>query len=443
MHKVMNSVSENRSYMHFDDKKFSISHPKEFSEMPTDKRLEILDVLSYLKVSSIASISKNRILFEGLFDRKIINMIDKGTINNLPFVTEKSEGKVKTRELMENFEKRDFAFQNNGHSKIDIDWNSEDKALISLSFGKDSFLCYGLLDEIGLNPELAFINEFDPNDCEYQHKMNIKKTFENDTGKKVHVIRDETDSLYDCKDINQNGVNLYSSNVLLGYSLVKLNLAYSLKTKYLVSGCEQNLNDYYINSEGFKCYPGYDQSSEYTIMHNKIIKSLTSNQINVISPVEPIYNILEVAILKHRYPHLLKYIMSCDGTEKQSWCHSCPTCAKVFLYLRAAGSKQDLFSTNMFGKKYKSLYPLFSKPTRIYEKPEAVRDEQLLAMYLAYRNGFKGYLINKFKQELLDEFKEREDELHKRFLSVYKATAMPRKIENQLSSIFKEEIANI
>jgi hypothetical protein len=52
-----------------------------------------------------------------------------------------------------------------------------------------------------------------------------------------------------------------------------------------------------------------------------------------------------------------------------------------------------------------------------YEKAPEAKEQQLLAFYMAYRNGVKGYLIDKFKKKFLKEAKSREDELYRRFVT--------------------------
>jgi hypothetical protein len=85
---------------------------------------------------------------------------------------------------------------------------------------------------------------------------------------------------------------------------------------------------------------------------------------------------------------------------------------------------------------------LFNKHTeRVLEKPRAVRDEQLLAFYLAYRNKDKGYLIDEFKRKFLSEAKAREDELYNKFFTVYNAVSLFGKLKREVNSIYKEELS--
>ena len=88
-------------------------------------------------------------------------------------------------------------------------------------------------------------------------------------------------------------------------------------------------------------------------------------------------------------------------------------------------------------KKYYSLFK--GKEVDCYEKSKQARDEQLLAFYLAYKQGVKGYLMNEFKKEFYEEAISKEDELYKEFLTAHESN-LPKKINKQVMSIYKEEL---
>lgn len=444
MIKTNGTFLKNNFFMNVNGNKFNVSYPKNMPELSDIKKQEIIDVLSYIRISPMASTKNIQFSFDSEIDQNKLKIIDKGTLKNFPLIADKSDGRIKTQNLIRNFNQRDFVFE--GDSKEpDMDWNLSERALISMSFGKDSLLCYALLDEIGMDTDLVFINDFGRYDATgYAHRVNTIKSFEEDTGKHVHIIRDDTDGVYEVDGFNDSNADFYSSNALLSYSVTEVPVAFALGTKYFVFGCEQNFNEFYFNPDNYKCYPSYDQTTEYTLMHDKIIKNLTSSSVKVMSPIEPLYNILEFFILNNRYPNLLKYLSSCPGNETSRWCRDCSACSSSFLFMTAVGGRpKTLFKENLFGKKYEKIYPIFGKPPTPYEKPAAIRDEHLFAFYLAFKRGARGYLMDKFKKHLLKEAKSREDELYNKFIKIHDAKTIPNDIHNKLTSIFSEEINKI
>ncbi|MBU0627712.1 MAG: hypothetical protein KKC75_00860 [Nanoarchaeota archaeon] len=401
----------------------------------------IVDNLVYLKVSPYLVMHEDEFYFESSTPY-LKEMGDKGIIGDMPRIAE--EDNVSTKRLIEKFNNKKVRFRDSETSVIN-DISSDGSALIAMSFGKDSLLSYGIANEAGLNPKLAMVQDFW--DIEASHKLSLIERFEKEFRQKIELVHDRIDAISEYARLNKSDSDgIVGANAMNAYSVMLLPLAIRNNSSYIVFGNEQNFNDHFINDEGFKVYPSYEQSSEWMHEQNTALSGFTNNQVRVSSFVEPIYNLAEVKVLFKRYPDLAKYQMSCSllntRKRKERWCYNCPMCAKSFLYLSANGvdPKTANFNTNLFGKEHIGLYPLFSKPTRVYEKPLAVRDEQLFAFYLAYRGGVVGDLIEKFKVEFFEEAKSREDELHKKFLGVHEPKSMSGPVKGKVLSILKEEL---
>lgn len=99
---------------------------------------------------------------------------------------------------------------------------------------------------------------------------------------------------------------------------------------------------------------------------------------------------------------------------------------------------------NMLSRHFMKFYRLFGLNPEIdrYEKSNQARDQQLLAFYMAYKNGVEGQLIDLFKEKFLSEAVAREDELYKQFFRVYN-TDVHTDFEKKLYSIFKEELTDV
>lgn len=402
----------------------------------------IIDNLSYLKISPYLMFLDKEMCFD--FSLPYLKDLgDKGVIADIPRVAE--EDKINAKELIKRFESRKVQFRGNDSGLIDNE--TGDGAVIGISFGKDSLLSYGIAKEIKLPTKLVFVQ--DCWDIETVHKLLLMRRFEREFGERIELMVDEIDNISCYKKLNKtNSVGIVGSNAMNGYMLMFFPFAFFCRANKIIFGNEQNFNDYFVNKEGFKVYPSYEQSSEWMEEQNKALKEFTNNNIQISSFIEPIYNIAEVKVLFNRYPPIAKYQMSCillnTRKRKERWCYNCPMCAKAFLYLKANNIDPKIisFNENFFDKRFEKMYPLFNgNPTRIYEKPPAVKDEQLFAFYLAYKNGIKGDLIDEFKKKFLKEAVEREDELYNRFFKVYNAASMHGRIKERINSIYKEELS--
>ena len=420
----------------------TLKYPQGIWESLSDSAKKIVvDNLVYLKVSPYLMMHEKEFYFESSLPY-LKNMGDNGIIGDMPRIAE--EDNVSTKQLIERFNNKKVRFKDNENGIID-GISSDESALIALSFGKDSLLSYGIADEIGLCPKLVMVQDFW--DIEAIHKLSLIQRFEKEFGQKIGIIHDRIDAISDYKRINKiDSEGIVGANAMNSYAVMLLPVAINSGSRYIIFGNEQNFNDYFINDEGFKVYPSYEQSSEWMHEQNSALSGFTNNKVIVNSFVEPIYNLAEVKVLFNRYPAIAKYQMSCSllntRKRKERWCYNCPMCAKTFLYMAANNidPKAASFSSNLFGKEYIGLYPLFSRPKRIYEKPLAVRDEQLFAFYLAYKNGAAGDLIDRFKSDFLDEAKSREDELHKKFFGVHEPKSMTSSVKGKVLHILNEEL---
>ncbi len=426
------------------EKSYDLIYPcNVWSDLSIKTKKSISDNLVYSKLASYGAFLYNTIKFQSA-KPYLKSFLDKSAVRDFPRFAE--EDKISARELIKNFLDADFVFGDKSPILPNEKMEINNGFVIGVSFGKDSLLSYGIAKELCLSRKLVFIKDFD--DMEWFHKRQIIEKFEKEFKEEIVILNDGTDDIHRNIEINKtDSSGIFGSNAMNSYLLMLLPFAYNFRLKHIIFGNEQNFNDFFVNEEGFKVYPSYEQSSEWMNEQNRALSEFTDNKIQISSFIESLYNIAEVKVLFNRYPEIAKYQMSCSHSEienKESrWCYTCPMCAKAFLYLKANGINPRMvdFKKDMFGKECESFYPLFNKkPKRVYEKPKAVRDEQLLAFYLAFRNGDKGYLIDEFRKKFLEEAKEREDELFNKFFKVYDAVSISDKIKERINSIYKEEL---
>ncbi|MBN1682765.1 hypothetical protein JW865_04355 [Candidatus Bathyarchaeota archaeon] len=325
----------------------------------------------------------------------------------------------------------------------------DDSSVVALSFGKDSLLTWAVCKEIGLNPQITYIVE--PLLLyEEKHKDILAKDFEKEFKVKLNKIIHTTGHLRD-------GVRLGVGKTEIGwglqntqYAMMILPIAQTFEAKYILFGNEQSCAEYYYDREGYICYPAYDQSHKWTINIDLITRSLTNNNVRTISVIEPLNDIAVVYALYKRYPEVAKYHMSCfvetEAGRDTRWCMNCSVCSKMYLLIRACGFDPASvgINRNMLTEDCRDYFSLFGGSNiNTYALTGRGRDEQLFAFYLAWKNGDRSSLVEEFAQRFLEEAKGREDELYKTFFNLHESITMPKEINNQVISIYKEVLSNV
>lgn len=423
--------------------KYSVKYPKKIWQDLGDKNV-LAENFIYARTAPLGLATANQAEAFAISEPFLKKITDYGVRNDLPQIA--FTNKLKLAGLMKNFQRRKITFNNTKVAKLVPQKKSgENTALLALSFGKDSLLTYGLMKELGFDYHLAYVNEMEnSNSIENQHKRRIIKEFSANEKEKIEYLEDNADNIFYHKKLRVKIKNFDNSNGMLAFCLELLPFAYYHQAKYLILGNERNLNDHF-NYQGVKAYPSFDQTVGYARKLNQDLSKFTGGNYQVVSLVEPIYNLAEFRILYHRYPRLLKYWMSCDlkMTLADRWCNNCPMCANAYLYSRAVSGDPAKIGMkhNLFDKKYQALYPLFNpKIKRAYEMPAEVREEQLLAFLLAYRLGAKGDLMNLFVSKYLNEAVKKEKKLRRKFFKVYPAVNVPPQYKTKLLNIFQGEL---
>lgn len=356
-------------------------------------------------------------------------------------------------DLLKKFISIDYRFRDYNVKLPNYRQDLEKRAIITFTIGKESLLTYALCDEIGVDSILVYIEEPEMADVyENKHKhiiiRNFLKEFNN---AKVMKLSNGLGILRQNRYWGYDESGLAGCLQLTGYSLELLPFSHYFKASYLMFGNEKSCNDFYYNNEGFKSYPIFDQTHEWMIQLDNVTRLMTDNSLRTVSIVEPLHEIAITKILHSRYKEIGKYQMSCftdnpNGKDNR-WCQSCSKCMRMFIFMKAVGVDVANvgFTKNLLDKEFMNFYPLFAngnsdiKMIR-YDHTGNGKDEQILAFYMAYKNGVRGELIDEFKKKFLDEAKSREDELYKKFFGIHDSITIPDKIKRDVLSIYKEEL---
>lgn len=368
-------------------------------------------------------------------------------LRDIPSCTEVDE--TDTNKLMQQFFNTEFTF-----GSSDINYPSSEpvesphKAIIGMSFGKDSLLTYAIANELGLDPEIAYVVE-ESLTYEEKHKRILAEQWEEEFGKSMHILKHDTGKLrnYDYLGLKKSefGWGLQTTE----YALEFIPFAYSLHGKYLLFGNEQTTSETYMDANNeWSIYPCFDQSHEWTVHINQITRLFSGGSVQTGSLIEPLMDMMVQRILVNRYPEIAKYQMSCftetEAGRDYRWCHSCGVCAKMYLLCVGSGvdPKDVGFRENMLEGDRIHHFTLFGGKSELtYANTDTARNEQLFAFYCAAMKGAKGSLLEKFKNSALFlEAKEREDELFQTYISLHDPISVPKELRPKVMSILKEEV---
>jgi len=423
------------------DKKFPLKFPKHVWNSYPSKQV-LIDNLAHLmtiNVPLVAGFDKlNYNTALPFFSPHFFEMV----LRDIP--TSVYEYEASAKDKIKEFMNIKYKFQDYNVKIPKYAGDYSNRAIIPLSNGKDSLLTLGVSHEIGLDPISVYINDtISP--VENKFKIQNTKASTSALGTKHFIVENQIQKLNDFDYWNKDCIDLGFSHMITGFCFIALPFCHHYNAGNIILGNQRNMNFSFKGKEDFTCYPTFDQRRETTKTQDSMIRLMTHGGANVSSVIEPLTNLGIMKILHSRYPNISKYTMSCDlldNCNQKRWCYDCGKCARLFMMMKAFDfdTKTVGYTKNLLEKKYKKLYALFDGDVDQYEKSPQARDEQLLAFYLA-RNNAKGYLMDLFKKKYLKEAKEREDELRKEFLGIYKSITMPQSIKNQVLSIYKEELS--
>ncbi|MBN2599520.1 MAG: hypothetical protein JXA75_03180 [Candidatus Thermoplasmatota archaeon] len=372
-----------------------------------------------------------------LFEDKIKEII----LHQIPGIADDYD--LDTQQTIQRF--KNIHYQFTGASNIDADANADDGAILLLSCGKDSLLTLGFARELDFDITPIFINDT-TTPFENSVSLEILKKIAKEQDIHIEIVTNNIEKLNDFEEWNKPPSCLGYAHMITGFCFLALPFLHNNASMVLL-GNQQNMNFSFRTKQEYVGYGSYDQTTTARHEQQKMLKYF-NDQFQIHSLVEPLTDIAEMKILFSRYSELAKYQFSCNclyGSDEKRWCHTCNKCARLSIFMHAHGiDVKTVGMNNMLSRQFMKYYVLFGMNPSIdrYDKSPEARDQQLLAFYLAYKNGVKGPLIDVFKRNFLSEAITREDELRKKFFRIYK-TDLPNNIQKKLHAILKEELKDL
>jgi len=445
VNEIICTPNRNGITISYKNDKFRLIYPeKVWSQYPSEIKSVLTDNLAHLLTIDAPLIGKLQHVKYNTSAPFFRNAFYSMVMKSIPSSIESYD--MNTHDVIREFMKTNYEFSDYDTKIPSFNQKTNDTAIVPLSFGKDSLATLAICKEIGLGVKPVYINDtISPG--ENAEKLARMKIFEDQFNLETTVITNEIEQLNDFDYWDQDESLLSYMHMVTGFCFISLPVSNYFKAKYIVIGNEKDMDFGFVNKDGFHTHPSPDQTYEWLLQQDAMIKLMTGNT-GVISVIEPLTNIALMKILHTRYKEYGDFEISCDSlnaSDEKRWCHECTKCARLFLFMKANNTDVTLigFHTDLFQKKFKNCYALFEgKEVDNYESSKEARDQQLLAFYMAYKNGMSGDLINLFKKKFLDEAKEREDELYNFFFGIHKSH-LPPKIKQAVESIYREELNKI
>lgn len=429
-------------------KKYTLHYPRYvWNDFPKSLHRPFADAAAYIATWHLPYLNKTNItyhfphpLIESIFSKLLLFSLPMNIFENRNITTSQIIKNFYNTSSQTKYKGRNFYY---GGKRLKR--KLEEKALVLFSFGKDSLLTYGLLNELGVKTLPFFINE--PQSAyENLHKRKLAEIFLKKTGREVDFFKLSIGRLRQGRGFHW-GWDL----ILSQYAFILLPYYFYHRAKYLFIGNEQTCNFSITDDEGFLVNPVFEQSVSGMQLQQDFPKAFFIKT-HIGSLIEPLHDHLILFILHRRYPDLAQFQMSCFAyvvkeAKKNRWCGACEKCARLYILFKGLGInpvRLDFKHKDMLGSKKKKFYPLFThrKFMGLFGSSGLGRDEQLLSFYLAYRNGVKGELITEFKKKYLKEARERKNELIGEYFGIHSTYTLPRELRSRVLKIYKKERDN-
>lgn len=360
-------------------------------------------------------------------------------------VFEQKEKNLLTSDLLKKFYNVNFQTEFKGlnypYSGKKVKRMLKEKAILLFSFGKDSLLTYGLLDELGVDVMPIFMRE-PHSSFENAHKRKLAERFYKTLDEEVTIFPLTIGRLRQAE-----GLFWGWDNILSQYAFILIPYYFAHKIKYLFFGNEQSCNYFTADGENYLINPVFEQSVSGMQLLQDVPK-LFFIQTHIGSLIEPLQELFIVYMLHNRYPDVGRFQMSCfsetDEAKRRRWCGCCEKCARLYIMFKALGISPErvgFYGNEMLTFTKEKYYVIFDNGgiESAYGGSGLGKDEQLLAFYLAYRNGVKGELIEKFKKLYLEDVEKRKEKLVENYFGLHTSLSLPSDLRKKAIKIFEKE----
>lgn len=212
------------------------------------------------------------------------------------------------------------------------------RAVLPLSFGKDSLLSLATLRELGYEVIPVNIDErMLPRGNAVRELLTAR--LQQDHGLECLSLVNEIQLLSDHEVLKTPPTRLYQVQVHFIYALAMLPFCsyYGAPTVVLSNELLPGLDK--LQREGYLLPQRYMQGEEANREMDRMVQSLSAGQVRVANPIGALGNLAIHTLLHRHFPEFGAYQVSChlEVTAHERWCHDCERCSHAYLYFRALG----------------------------------------------------------------------------------------------------------
>lgn len=321
---------------------------------------------------------------------------------------------------------------------------SDKKIVIPFTFGKDTLLTLALAEEVGLKTLLVYFVE--PTHLyEYKHKKTLMRALHEETGHYVYDVgygpgRMRYGSLWNKK--TELGWGLQTTE----YVLLSLPFLHYWNASLIAMGNEQSCKEAGMDEEGVLTHwAAYDQNPDWTSQQGLLASMITGRRVDVISLVEPLHELAEIAVLHGRYPSLAQFQTSCLANDKKAknnrWCQNCEKCGVMYIFFKSLDIDVTKlgFTENLFDSKHSHLFKNLLSPSKNTDY-YGVQEEVLFALYIAEQRGERGALLEAFQRKFLRRTRSRARRYFEEYLGIHKSSGVPSHIKKPVLAILEKQV---
>ena len=267
------------------------------------------------------------------------------------------------------------------------------RAVLPLSFGKDSLLSLATLRELGYEVFPVSIDERVLPRANALHRQ-LAVQLHNEFGLHTDVLENEVQLFSDYQILERPETRLYQVQVHFIYALAMLPFSYHYRAPLIVLSNELPNALATPHRDGSLAPKRYMQGPEANLAMDTLVRALSGGQVRVANPIGALGNFAIYRLLHGHFPQFGRYQVSChlEVTDHQRWCHGCERCSHGYLYLTALGLNPREFGfehTLLDGRNDRFFVAAQEEPggSDIYR--QFVREEEWLAGCMARDSGYE------------------------------------------------------